>query len=431
MSNKNYRNNTAPEGYWTILETVPYSLANAGTNGSTSTVSNVISSSTEHQHNGATTIHMATHHPEQHQHHITDANDPTSLIASANVVVEIPSESVGIPGSTIQYQYTIPKSTTAEQHQIIRRVTTNSAALAIGKMPTAQTPTTTTIQIVKQNNNIQQHHHHHHHQQQQQQSHQARITTTGNIVQHDDNMQQLALQECLETSNVVHQHQHHQQHQQISSAQTAQEFIKINTSRLEDKMLLRNVVQYETATSNQATATGMQSTTTATQATILINDGHSNKLLNPKSEQVHDHEEQLLLQEVAAAAVAVAASDTHIAENDDNAVPDMKVLHQDTINTNDMENEKFLAPNKRCKSNTKPSEMASAGLQYVCNVCGKSYKIKGSLKRHKSYECGVAPTLPCPYCLHKCKYKSDLRKHISQKHAATVANSSSSNADNA
>ncbi|KAI9580650.1 hypothetical protein GQX74_013558 [Glossina fuscipes] len=322
MSNKNYRNNTATEGYWTILETVPYSLANAGTNVSTSTVSNVISSSTQHQHNGPTTIHMATHHPEQHQHqhqhHVTDANDPTNLIASANVVVEIPSES------------------------------------------------------------------------------------------------------------------HHQQHQQISSAQTAQEFIKINTSRLEDKMLLRNVVQYETATSNQATATSMQSTTAATQATILINDGHSNKLINPKSlnEQDHDHEEQLLLQEVAAAAVAVAANNTHITETDDNTVPEIKVLHQDTINTNDIENEKFLAPNKRCKSNnTKPSEMASAGLQYVCNVCGKSYKIKGSLKRHKSYECGVAPTLPCPYCPHKCKYKSDLRKHISQKHAATVANSSSSSAD--
>lgn len=94
---------------------------------------------------------------------------------------------------------------------------------------------------------------------------------------------------------------------------------------------------------------------------------------------------------------------------------------EDTTLTDDLDETKFLVPKTESKDFAKKkyiTQMKPVKQEYpfICS-CGKSYKIKGSLKRHQSYECGVIPSLNCKYCTHKSKYKSDLRKHILQKHA--------------
>ncbi|CAB0016851.1 unnamed protein product, partial [Nesidiocoris tenuis] len=55
------------------------------------------------------------------------------------------------------------------------------------------------------------------------------------------------------------------------------------------------------------------------------------------------------------------------------------------------------------------------GAPHVCK-CGKSYKAKGSLARHRKYECGKEPQFQCPYCPHRSKLKEHLKTHIVAKH---------------
>lgn len=108
-----------------------------------------------------------------------------------------------------------------------------------------------------------------------------------------------------------------------------------------------------------------------------------------------------------------------VASSDNQIVLDSE---EDATLTDDLDETKFLVPKTDAKdggfkkkyiTQIKPIKPE---YPFVCS-CGKSYKIKGSLKRHQSYECGVIPSLTCKYCPHKSKYKSDLRKHILQKHA--------------
>ncbi|XP_073846012.1 longitudinals lacking protein, isoforms N/O/W/X/Y-like isoform X2 [Musca autumnalis] len=496
---------SSTESYWTIVETVPYSLASSQTNTGTTTCTNVISS---HQHGGVHQQQQQQHQQQVHQHHQhhntttilqahphshhqasqatqqsvvsstpqhvthTTSSDPADIIASATVVVEIPSETEGMPASTIHY--TLPKGTTTQHQEILRSVQTSTAlTAAYNKLAN---PPAATIQIVKQEattNNLQQSgsgttraiiqhethggHVQHHHQQQQQHHHQ---------VQH------ITLQECLEATATTaalqqqqqQQQQHATQHLHVTTSSnnnnnntnnnittTTQlpqtEFIKIDTSRFEDKVLLRNVVQYEQQQQQQIathnphgppTATIIVNETTGATHLEVIKDHHQHH------QSQHHHHGQQQHQQHHAQLQAISESVTTTSttsETDDleGELTEMKSYNnlqnpppQSTTTTttsghetSENESDKFLAPPKRIKTiGLKPSDIAAAGLQYVCNVCGKSYKIKGSLKRHKSYECGVAPQLSCPYCPHKCKYKSDLRKHISQKHAVSVQQSS-------
>ncbi|XP_046811489.1 longitudinals lacking protein, isoforms A/B/D/L isoform X5 [Lucilia cuprina] len=481
---------SSTESYWTIVETVPYTLANSQTNGGgTAAVTNVISTHSHQQHHqvqqhNTTNIHhhqqqqqqhqqpaqqqqqQQQHHHHPHQQHVATTTDPSSLIASATVVVEIPSDTVGMPGSTIHY--TLPKGTATDHQQILRNVQTSTALTAAY---TKLTNPPTTIQIVKHSSNS------------------TRINTPETIipdvqppaqVQHQQ-VQHITLQECLDAtnSNVLQQH-HHAPAQHIQQTTTAtvtgngqnhnntqiqQEYIKIDTSRFEDKMLLRNVVQYEQQQQQQqqqhhqtvSISTAPTTTTAATQATIIVNETVAKEHLHhhqhhqqqqqqqeqmvhvqQQQEQQHQQQqhEQLLAESVTTSAseaddledltelkpLSTNLSVTVTTHNNSNLLVAPPSSHHDT---SESDNEKFLTPPKRIKTGIlKPSDIAAAGLQYVCNVCGKSYKIKGSLKRHKSYECGVAPGLSCPYCPHKCKYKSDLRKHISQKHALSITTTS-------
>ncbi|KAM8714518.1 hypothetical protein ACLKA7_014616 [Drosophila subpalustris] len=311
------------DGYWTILETVPYSIASA-----TSQTNQTLSTSQS----------------------LSTAN-ASNLLSGATVVVELPPDDLGNPVGNIQY--TIPALT--------KNATTNTNTTSLHK------PQATTIQIVKQQT------HQQHQQHQQQQQHQR---------------QQLSLQQCLD----VRQQQ-----------QTRQEYIKIDTSRLEDKMLLRDVMQYGATSISMAPSSGNDVVAT----TVVTTHDESELLLTDADEAERELE------------LAVIKNDQHedlLSHDDVDYVDKLPCVEEQSQQT-----EKIyvngLSGVHATMSLHQVNELAIDDAKYACNVCGKTYKIKGSLKRHKNYECGVEPTLKCPHCPHKCKYKSDLRKHMNQKHS--------------
>lgn len=53
---------------------------------------------------------------------------------------------------------------------------------------------------------------------------------------------------------------------------------------------------------------------------------------------------------------------------------------------------------------------------YSCIKCGKVYSCKSWIYSHLKYECGKEPRFRCPYCEHKAKQRSNLRKHIRTQH---------------
>lgn len=52
---------------------------------------------------------------------------------------------------------------------------------------------------------------------------------------------------------------------------------------------------------------------------------------------------------------------------------------------------------------------------YQC-ICGRVYKLKGSLSDHKKWECGKPPSFQCPYCDYCGKHKKHLRRHVLTVH---------------
>lgn len=47
---------------------------------------------------------------------------------------------------------------------------------------------------------------------------------------------------------------------------------------------------------------------------------------------------------------------------------------------------------------------------YRCR-CGRSYVEKGSLQRHKRYECGKEPSFKCTHCSYASHLKSNMNRH--------------------
>ncbi|XP_017836847.1 longitudinals lacking protein, isoforms N/O/W/X/Y isoform X5 [Drosophila busckii] len=297
------------DGYWTILETVPYSIAGSTAQNQTLSTAQSLSSS-----------------------------NASNLLSGATVVVELPPDDLGNPTGNIQY--TIPALTKSNSNK----------------------PQATTIQIVKQ---------------QQQQQPQQR--------------QQLTLQ----------------QQQQQQAPQSRPEYIKIDTSRLEDKLLLRDVMQYG-ATSIAMAPSSNNNEVVATvvhNSELLLTDADEAEreleLEAMKNQQHSDYEEEYM-HKLHCVEDAQQQQQQQQQQASKIYVNGLSGVHHATMALQQV------------------SELSSLDdAKYACNVCGKTYKIKGSLKRHKNYECGVEPTLKCPHCPHKCKYKSDLRKHMNQKHSET------------
>ncbi|XP_039480184.1 longitudinals lacking protein, isoforms N/O/W/X/Y isoform X5 [Drosophila santomea] len=307
------------DGYWTILETVPYSIASAAPNQTLTT---------------ATTL----------------SNGGSSLLTGATVVVELPPDDLGNPVGNIQY--TIPALT--------KNATTNTNTTSLLHKPQA-----TTIQIVKQQHQQQHQQHPQQHPQQQHQSHQ----------------------------------QQHRQHLTIQQPQThaRQEYIKIDTSRLEDKMLLRDVMQYGATSIAMAPQSATTTVVSTHESGLLLADAdEAERELELEAMKVDQHEEEHLL-------------------DDEGYV--IEKIHGDGEAVNQSQEKLYINGMSNIIHTATTMTLQQDDCKYACNVCGKTYKIKGSLKRHKNYECGVEPNLKCPHCPHKCKYRSDLRKHMNQKHA--------------
>lgn len=58
-----------------------------------------------------------------------------------------------------------------------------------------------------------------------------------------------------------------------------------------------------------------------------------------------------------------------------------------------------------------------------CEDCGRSYKYRDNLQRHKRQECGKEPQFACTLCPYRAKYRSTLRAHMVCKHPDEFINS--------
>ncbi|GJQ68601.1 hypothetical protein Trydic_g17151 [Trypoxylus dichotomus] len=53
---------------------------------------------------------------------------------------------------------------------------------------------------------------------------------------------------------------------------------------------------------------------------------------------------------------------------------------------------------------------------YRCQNCGRSYKLKSSLRNHQKWECGKEPQFECLYCSYKAKQKMHMMRHMERLH---------------
>ncbi|KAG8259380.1 hypothetical protein J6590_014850 [Homalodisca vitripennis] len=74
-------------------------------------------------------------------------------------------------------------------------------------------------------------------------------------------------------------------------------------------------------------------------------------------------------------------------------------------------------PQFACSVNVFPW-MKSQPQPHSCDVCGRSYKYKDNLTRHKRQECGKEPQFACSFCPYKARYRSTLHAHLVCKHSA-------------
>ncbi|KAL1129433.1 hypothetical protein AAG570_013959, partial [Ranatra chinensis] len=54
--------------------------------------------------------------------------------------------------------------------------------------------------------------------------------------------------------------------------------------------------------------------------------------------------------------------------------------------------------------------------RFSCETCGKGYKYRHNMLRHKRYECGGQRRFKCPACDYAASYKDQLRMHFVAKH---------------
>lgn len=57
--------------------------------------------------------------------------------------------------------------------------------------------------------------------------------------------------------------------------------------------------------------------------------------------------------------------------------------------------------------------------EFVCS-CGRRYKYRRNLTRHKTYECGVNPQFQCEVCYKQFKYKNEVKTHLALFHQSVV-----------
>uniref|UniRef100_A0A182LX86 C2H2-type domain-containing protein n=1 Tax=Anopheles culicifacies TaxID=139723 RepID=A0A182LX86_9DIPT len=53
---------------------------------------------------------------------------------------------------------------------------------------------------------------------------------------------------------------------------------------------------------------------------------------------------------------------------------------------------------------------------FACPDCGRTYKLKSSLRNHQKWECGKEPQFQCPYCIYRAKQKMHIGRHMERMH---------------
>lgn len=322
------------DGYWTILETVPYTLSG--------NVSSENQSATSVNHNTQT---------------------DSDLLATATVVVEIPSDSIGMAPSTIKY--TIPKADPPILNPkpiitaTIPATTSGGARIQlVKKLPTVPKPIVVSPSQKKEPIEFVNH------------------SSSVDVIE-----QCLASAQVLDATSNIELGTYEIQEQQSSSLKP-QEIDPLAEPQFKFKSKLRQELEAIAAEKKRK-----REALAALLPTETKEEREQRRQIRRQAEMVR-----------RGRVITTNCLNEHIVDfEDDN--PDQQRTDE----------EKFMSI--RQASIREPNGM------YVCSTCGKSYKIKGSLRRHLNYECGVTPTLSCRYCPHKSKYKSDLRKHIVQKHA--------------
>ncbi|KAI5718946.1 hypothetical protein M8J76_002743 [Diaphorina citri] len=92
---------------------------------------------------------------------------------------------------------------------------------------------------------------------------------------------------------------------------------------------------------------------------------------------------------------------------------------------------KYQCPQCPYRASQKGKNKIDDAGMFACDVCGKEYRYKRGLRRHKKFECGQDPKYQCPQCPYKTKHNSSLKTHIAKKHSDSesqaAAKTSSSN----
>lgn len=60
--------------------------------------------------------------------------------------------------------------------------------------------------------------------------------------------------------------------------------------------------------------------------------------------------------------------------------------------------------------------MHQIGSGFVCGECGRTYKLKSSLRNHQKWECGKEPRFNCSLCNYKAKQKMHMLRHMQRVH---------------
>lgn len=67
-------------------------------------------------------------------------------------------------------------------------------------------------------------------------------------------------------------------------------------------------------------------------------------------------------------------------------------------------------------SSLKSKNRASESGSFACPNCGRTYKLKSSLRNHQKWECGKEPQFKCPHCVYKAKQKMHMARHMERMH---------------
>jgi len=63
--------------------------------------------------------------------------------------------------------------------------------------------------------------------------------------------------------------------------------------------------------------------------------------------------------------------------------------------------------------------------RFACDICGKMYLLKRSVRNHQNFECGQPRQFACDQCGYRFMYKHHLQRHIAKKHPNVVKQSNS------